>query len=307
MTRGRARAQTSATTARGEEGQGHEALLRRAPGIAHGDARDGVQDDGHRRGRSERRCLAARLRGSSASPSRARRATRFAFAATRSPRRNRNASPTGLVVLQGEDKVRPVDRRRGARVGGSEARRRPATCSSSRSTSASPTGTAKSRVGRFVLATGAILPVQIDGAEVIARAPWGSTLEAFGGAPVVPRFGARAYDWLVGRARRADRRLDTVTLGVSYVQRREDGEISNEEVGADLAAAPARWLDLAANGAYDLTSPGHRGRAGLGGGAGSTRFASSSSRRSNRPGGCFPRRRSSRCWATSRRRRSAAP
>jgi hypothetical protein len=118
-----------------------------------------------------------------------------------------------------------------------------------------PHGFAEARAGRFVLATGAVHPVQIDGAHVIARAPWGSTAETFGGVPVVPRFGARAYDWLAG-GRVAQKVGKAVTLGVSYVQRREDGEISNEEVGADLAAAPVRWLDLAAFGAYDVTSPG---------------------------------------------------
>ena len=61
-----------------------------------------------------------------------------------------------------------------------------------------PHGYGDVRVGRFVVATGAIFPVQIDGAEVMTRMPWGSSLEAFGGAPVVPRFGARAYDWLAG-------------------------------------------------------------------------------------------------------------
>jgi hypothetical protein len=118
-----------------------------------------------------------------------------------------------------------------------------------------PHGYAEARAGRFVLATGAVHPVQIDGAHLIARAPWGSTVETFGGLPVVPRFGARSYDWLAG-GRVAQTVANAVTLGASYVQRREDGEISNEEVGVDLAAAPARWFDVAAFGAYDVTSPG---------------------------------------------------
>jgi len=118
-----------------------------------------------------------------------------------------------------------------------------------------PHGYAEARAGRFVLATGAVHPVQIDGAQVIARAPWGSTVEAFGGLPVVPRFGARSYDWLVG-SRVAQTIPNAGTLGISYVQRREDGEISNEELGADLAVAPTRWFDFAAFGAYDVTSPG---------------------------------------------------
>jgi hypothetical protein len=118
-----------------------------------------------------------------------------------------------------------------------------------------PHGYAEVRAGRFVLATGAVFPVQLDGGEVLLRSPWGEKLEVFGGAPVVPRFGARAYDWLAG-ARASQTVASKVTLGVSYVQRRDDGEISNEEVGADLAAALGRWLDVSGKAAYDLTSPG---------------------------------------------------
>jgi hypothetical protein len=73
--------------------------------------------------------------------------------------------------------------------------------------------------------------------------------------PVVPRFGARPYDWIAG-GRIAQTVASRATLGLSYVQRREDGEIADEELGADIAAAPARWFDVAAHGSYDLTSPG---------------------------------------------------
>jgi hypothetical protein len=168
-----------------------------------------------------------------------------------------SASPAGLVVLQGQDAMRPwIDAEAlvwtGAAAGGPSptgdvlvltVRLR------------EPHGYAEMRAGRFVLATGAVHPVQIDGAHAIVRAPWGSTVETFGGLPVVPRFGGRAYDWLVG-GRVAQRIANTATLGVSFVQQREDGEIANNELGADLAAAPAPWLDLAAFGAYDVTSPG---------------------------------------------------
>jgi hypothetical protein len=118
-----------------------------------------------------------------------------------------------------------------------------------------PHGYAEARVGRFVLATGAVHPVQVDGAHLIARAPWGTVVETFGGLPVVPRFGARSYDWLAG-GRVAETVATAGTLGVSYIQRREDGEISDEELGLDFASAPVRWLDVAAFGAYDLTTPG---------------------------------------------------
>jgi hypothetical protein len=163
-------------------------------------------------------------------------------------------SPTGLVVLQGQDKLRPWLDVEGLVWAGAK----PGLTGDVLVLALhlrEPHGYSELRVGRFVVATGAIFPVQIDGAEAIGRTPGGSTLEVFGGAPVVPRFGPRAYDWIVGT--RASQHLATkITIGVSYVQRREDGEISNEELGADFAAAPTHWLDLAAKGAYDLTSPG---------------------------------------------------
>jgi hypothetical protein len=165
-----------------------------------------------------------------------------------------SSSPTGLVVLQGEDAMRPWISAEGLVWAGAT----PSVTGDVLVLSVrlrEPHGYAEARAGRFVLATGAVHPVQIDGAQVIARAPWGSTVEAFGGLPVVPRFGARSYDWLVG-SRVAQTIPNAGTLGISYVQRREDGEISNEELGADLAVAPTRWFDFAAFGAYDVTSPG---------------------------------------------------
>ncbi len=167
------------------------------------------------------------------------------------------SSPAGLVVLQGEDAMRPWVAAEalvwtGARTDTPSAtgdvlvlavRLR------------EPHGYAEARAGRFVLATGAVHPVQIDGVHVIARAPWGSRVETFGGLPVVPRFGARSYDWLAG-GRVAQTVGGALTFGASYVQRREYGEVSNEEVGIDFAAAPAPWVDVAGFGAYDVTNPG---------------------------------------------------
>jgi hypothetical protein len=164
------------------------------------------------------------------------------------------ASPAGLLILQGQDTLRPWLSAEGLVWAGAKpdatgdvlvlalhARE--------------PHGYADVRVGRFVVATGAIFPVQIDGADAIVRAPWGSSLEAFGGAPAVPRFGPRAYDWLAG-GRASQSIASVVTVGASYLQRREAGDIANEELGADLAAAPAPWLDLAAKGAYALATEG---------------------------------------------------
>jgi hypothetical protein len=118
-----------------------------------------------------------------------------------------------------------------------------------------PKGRAELQGGRFVLATGAVHPVQIDGARALARTPFRTTIEAFGGAPVVPRFASIPYEWLAG-GRIGQGIGPKLTLGASYVQRRDHAEVVDEEVGADLAATPLPWLDVAGRAAYDLTTPG---------------------------------------------------
>jgi hypothetical protein len=165
-----------------------------------------------------------------------------------------SGSPTGLVILQGQDSSRPWMNTE-ALVWASAKPSSTGDVLVLMVRLREPHGYGEVRVGRFVLSTGAVRPVQIDGADVIGRCPWGCTLETFGGVPVVPRFGARDYDWIVG-GRVAQTIASTVTVGWSYVQRREDGELANEEVGIDLAATPMRWLDLAAFGSYDVIDPG---------------------------------------------------
>jgi hypothetical protein len=118
-----------------------------------------------------------------------------------------------------------------------------------------PEGRAEGKVGRMLVATGSVRPLHLDGASVIGRAPWGTSLEAFGGAPVMPRFGERAYDWAVG-GRAAQNIAQRATIGAAYVQERDHGDIASEEIGGDLAVMPARWLDLAARTAYDLNTEG---------------------------------------------------
>jgi hypothetical protein len=199
-----------------------------------------------------RRCLATFLlvAGSCALPGRAGaeplRLRADAIADTR--------APAGLIVLEGQDKVRPWFDVEGLVWAGArsdaaadilvltfrlrDARR-----------------TTEFRGGRFVLATGAVRPVQLDGAWVIGRTTFGSTVETFGGVPVVPAFRDRAYDWMVG-GRAAQSLASRATVGVSYVQRRRHGELADDEVGGDFASAPTPWLDVAARGSYDLASPG---------------------------------------------------
>jgi hypothetical protein len=111
------------------------------------------------------------------------------------------------------------------------------------------------RVGRFVESTGAIRPVQLDGASAIARAPSGTTWEAFGGVPVVSWLGDRSYDWVAG-GRLSQSIASRAVFGVSYMQQRDHGELAYHEVGADASAALVRWFDLAGMVAYDVDNPG---------------------------------------------------
>jgi hypothetical protein len=92
-------------------------------------------------------------------------------------------SPTGLVVLQGQDNMRSWLDAEGLVWAGAK----PDPTGDVLVLALhlrEPHGYGELRLGRFVVATGAIFPVQIDGAEAIGRTPWGLSLEAFGGAPV---------------------------------------------------------------------------------------------------------------------------
>ncbi len=163
-------------------------------------------------------------------------------------------SPAGLVVLEGRDKLRPwIDAEALVWAGARTDPTADVLVLSVRMRE--PRGLGDVRVGRFIVATGAVRPVQIDGVSAIGRAPFGSTVEVFGGMPVVPRFGSFAYDWLAG-ARVAHSVASRVTIGASYVQRRSHGEVADDEAGVDFAAIPLKWLDVAARAAYDVTSPG---------------------------------------------------
>lgn len=117
-----------------------------------------------------------------------------------------------------------------------------------------PTGHGDASAGRFVLTTGAVRPVHIDGGYVRGTTH-GFALEAFGGVPVTPRFSSRAYDWLVGG--RASQRLGTFgVLGASFVERRDHGREVDQEVGGDLTLYLMPTLSAAGRVSYDLVSRG---------------------------------------------------
>jgi hypothetical protein len=168
-------------------------------------------------------------------------------------------SPVGLLALQGEDRTRSwVDAEALIWTG-----------SSKEGTGSEPVGDVlvlslrlrephgygELRFGRFIVATGAIRPLHLDGVSGLGRLPWGSTVEVFGGSPVVPRFGERVEE-LASGGRIAQRISTSGNIGMSYVRRWGHGEVANEEAGADLTFRPLPWMDLAARGAYDLIYPG---------------------------------------------------
>ena len=117
-----------------------------------------------------------------------------------------------------------------------------------------PKNYAELRAGRFVMASGAMRPLHMDGAKVAIRAPWGTSLELFGGVPVVANYASRQYDWVIG-GRVGQRVGGEVSVGMSYLQQRKTGQIAYEELGIDVAAAPWRYADLAGTAAIDLRSP----------------------------------------------------
>lgn len=111
------------------------------------------------------------------------------------------------------------------------------------------------RVGRMVVSMGAVRPLHVDGARGLVRVFGGTTVEAFGGLLVQRGFAYRTLDW--GAGGRVGQALgDKAQVGVSYLQRRTDGDRADEELGADLAFTPAPWLTAASRAAFDVVSKG---------------------------------------------------
>lgn len=117
-----------------------------------------------------------------------------------------------------------------------------------------PHGWGELRLGRMLIAAGAVRPLLLDGASLVARVPRGPSLQVFGGVPVEPAFAARAYDWAAG-GRLSQRIGEYAGVGVSYLQRRAEGRIAFEELGFDASVSPVRWLDAAADVAVDMLRP----------------------------------------------------
>lgn len=117
-------------------------------------------------------------------------------------------------------------------------------------------GRAFGRVGRFVAALGALRPVHIDGAGGRVRLPYQLDAEAYAGVPVLPGLATpRSWDWVVGG--RVARRLgDAGSVGLAYMEMRDDGRLETEELGGDAGVALDKHTDVGARAAYDLANPG---------------------------------------------------
>lgn len=118
-----------------------------------------------------------------------------------------------------------------------------------------PKGISDTRLGRFILSTGAVRAVHVDGGHAILRAPSKTNFELFGGVPVEPDIQGRRYDWIAG-GRISQGLGKKGVIGGSYYNRFNAGQRSDEEVGADFALRAAHWLDMAAKFSWEIVNPG---------------------------------------------------
>jgi hypothetical protein len=91
------------------------------------------------------------------------------------------------------------------------------------------------RLGRQFVMAGITRALQLDGGSITWRIWRGVGLNAYGGAPVAPRFGTKLGDAAVGARMFFAPRWNT-ELGVSFLQINDAGRIAQQDLGAD-----ARW------------------------------------------------------------------
>jgi hypothetical protein len=116
------------------------------------------------------------------------------------------------------------------------------------------------RLGRQIVAGGVTGVIQLDGANVVVRLPYGVGLSAYTGSPVSQRFEERGLETSFNPARgnfavggRASLAVPPWgELGVSAVNVMDNGDPSRRQAGADLRLVPVLPLTVLANGNYDL-------------------------------------------------------
>lgn len=171
-------------------------------------------------------------------------------------RSNAPESPVGLLLLQGEDRAQPwLDAEALVWTGSDTRGNGPADALVVLVRLHDPKNRAELRLGRQVVTVAATQPLHLDGVDAHARLPTGTTLETFGGVPVVSSFAWGAYDWAAGG--RVGQTIGSVTTtGISYAQRRDRGRVAFEDLGFDFASSPSRSVDLSLRGAYSLKALG---------------------------------------------------
>ena len=176
-------------------------------------------------------------------------------------------SPVGLLVLRGEDRLRPwldvetvtwlgVMGPAQAGTQGLPGEVAPTGDVLTLSVRARDAATGSElRTGPKILTMGAVRPVHLDGVRGLARVFGNTTVEAFGGVPVVRRFDYDTFDWTAG-GRIGQGIGDVAAFGGSYAVRRRGGQRDDEEVGADFAFTPSPWLTAAGRAAFDIIARG---------------------------------------------------
>jgi hypothetical protein len=119
-------------------------------------------------------------------------------------------------------------------------------------------GRVAGKVGRFVATLGALRPVHVDGAAARVRLGKGLDVEAYGGVPVLAfehGMSERAWDWVAGG--RVARRLgDFGSVGVAFLEQRDEARLAARELGFDAGFAINQHHDVGARFAYDVANPG---------------------------------------------------
>jgi hypothetical protein len=116
------------------------------------------------------------------------------------------------------------------------------------------------RVGRQVVVEGNARMVHLDGGQAAVRLPGGFGLSAYGGAPVAPRFDARGTAFTTGNTvatvayggRVSWARAGLLELGVSASMASADGDLTRQDVGADLRITPHHLFEITSAGFYNL-------------------------------------------------------
>ena len=111
------------------------------------------------------------------------------------------------------------------------------------------------RLGRQQVAGGNSRMLQLDGASVLWRMPFGLSLSAFGGSPVSARFDRRGGDHAanpipgdVAAGGRIGYALPVFEVGLSALALWDRGTAGRQEAGMDLRLSPLTWLTLLASG-----------------------------------------------------------